>query len=154
MAQNNSVFQLLKNTSDKQQKFPYGSVFQMLPHSCSPMQLQKRRDCQVSMQILPNGRTISLSSHGKKVGAVTLLSSQSRTSELVNLNVDQEHRGQEFGKQLVFEAIHTAKSMGKNKIQLQSEDNGSRKLIRWYEGLGFKQIGRGRDGYPLMEKYI
>ena len=51
-------------------------------------------------------------------------------------------------------AAAAAQAMGKSVLRLESEDNGSGKLTKWYENQGFKKKGIGPQGYDQMEASV
>ena len=72
-------------------------------------------------------------------------------AKLYNLEVEPAKRKRSAGKDLVQKAAQQAVAMGKDKLVLESQDNGSGKLDRWYRGQGFKASGRsgGMNSFEL-----
>lgn len=77
-------------------------------------------------------------------------------AKLYNLEVGSAKRGGGGGKELVHKASQEAIAMGKKKLLLDSEDNGTGKLDNWYKKQGFKAIGQnnGMNSFelPLQRK--
>ena len=76
------------------------------------------------------------------------------TIELTDLGVEQPHRGQGLGGALMASALETGLRMGRSTVSLAAQDNGSGHLVRWYQGIGFTQVGVNRFGYPQLEAPI
>lgn len=85
-----------------------------------------------------------------KMGSADL-HDQGSGAKLYNLEVNRKNRGSGGGMELIRKATEEAVSMGKDKLLLDSQDNGSGKLNKWYESQGFKQAGRnnGMNAYEL-----
>lgn len=77
-------------------------------------------------------------------------------AKLYNLEVGVGKRGAGGGKELVAKASQEAMAMGKKKLVLDSQDNGSGKLDNWYKNQGFKSTGKnnGMNSFemPLQRK--
>lgn len=97
---------------------------------------------------------ITVRYQGKDVGSVELIPKGQQKAEIVNLHVDPLHRKKNLGQKLVKSAINSAKRIGKSIVSLQSQDDGSGKLTRWYESMGFVRKGIGSNGYIALETYV
>jgi ribosomal protein S18 acetylase RimI-like enzyme len=108
-----------------------------------------------NLSIIPSGgshdsRKLSVLVDGRNAGSVEVRNAGQNTARLVNLKVNEEFRGAGAGKALVDAAKKAGRQMGKNKIVLESEDNGSGKLDSWYQKQGFMRIGNDEHGYAKM----
>ena len=100
----------------------------------------------------PGGaRQIRIAAGGREVGSVELLDGGRDAVRVVNLKVDPEQRGQGAGSHLMRAAAFEGMRMGKSRVTLESQDNGSGKLTRWYEGMGFMPRGRSDRGMVVLE---
>jgi ribosomal protein S18 acetylase RimI-like enzyme len=78
------------------------------------------------------------------VGVYVLLPTRPETVELVNLSVAYNQQGKGIGKQLVLDAIQTAKSIGYKTIEIGT-GNSSIGQLALYQKCGFRIIGVDLD---------
>lgn len=78
------------------------------------------------------------------VGVYVLLPTRPETVELVNLSVAYNQHGKGIGKQLVLDAIQTAKSIGYKTIEIGT-GNSSIGQLALYQKCGFRIIGVDLD---------
>ncbi|MFP5112998.1 GNAT family N-acetyltransferase [Bacillaceae bacterium C204] len=78
------------------------------------------------------------------VGVYVLLPTRPETVELVNLSVAYNQQGKGIGKQLVLDAIQTAKSIGYKTIEIGT-GNSSIGQLYLYQKCGFRIIGVDLD---------
>lgn len=74
------------------------------------------------------------------IGIYVLLPTRPETVELVNVAVDEGHQGRGIGKQLVLDAVKTAKKNGYKKIELGTGNSGIGQLAL-YQKCGFRITG-------------
>lgn len=91
---------------------------------------------------------------GHEAATAVIKPTSATTAKLTDLKVSLEKRGQGLGRELVKDAARAAYAMGKSTIQLESQDNGTGRLTRWYERQGFRRKGKGKHGYEAMEAPI
>jgi GNAT superfamily N-acetyltransferase len=96
-------------------------------------------------------RQIRIATGSREVGSVEVLDAGKDAVRVVNLKVDPSQRGQGAGAQLMRAAAFEGLRMGKTRVTLESQDNGSGKLTRWYEGMGFMPRGRSDRGMVVLE---
>lgn len=94
---------------------------------------------------------IRLAAAGREIGSLEVLDAGRDAVRVVNLKVDPDQRGQGAGAQLMRAAAAEGMRMGKTRVTLESQDNGSGKLTRWYEGMGFTPRGRSDRGMVVLE---
>ncbi len=94
---------------------------------------------------------IRIAAAGREVGSLEMLDAGRDAVRVVNLKVDPDQRGQGAGAQLMRAAAAEGMRMGKTRVTLESQDNGSGKLTRWYEGMGFMPRGRSDRGMVVLE---
>lgn len=94
---------------------------------------------------------IRIAAGGREIGSVELLDGGRDAVRVVNLKVDPDQRGQGAGSHLMRAAAFEGMRMGKTRVTLESQDNGSGKLTRWYEGMGFMPRGRSDRGMVVLE---
>ena len=51
-------------------------------------------------------------------------------------------------------ALRTGLQLGKSRVVLGSQDDGSGRLTRWYQRMGFSQVGINERGFPQLEAPI
>lgn len=78
------------------------------------------------------------------IGVYVLLSTRSRTVELVNVAVIEKQHGRGIGKQLVLDAIRVAKEKGYKTIEIGT-GNSSVGQLMLYQKCGFRIIGVDKD---------
>lgn len=74
------------------------------------------------------------------IGVYVLLPTRDETVELVNIAVAENEQGKGIGRQLVKDAIHTAKSRGYKTIEIGT-GNSSIGQLALYQKCGFRIIG-------------
>ena len=72
-------------------------------------------------------------------------------AKVFNLNVDPRHRGEGGGRELLRAMAREGMREGRSVLRLTSEDRGSGRLTRWYEGMGFRRVGIGERGMTALE---
>lgn len=94
---------------------------------------------------------IRIATGGREIGSVEIFDAGRDAVRVVNLKVDPDQRGQGAGAHLMRAAAVEGMRMGKTRVTLESQDNGSGKLTRWYEGMGFMPRGRSDRGMVVLE---
>ncbi|HKI03226.1 MAG TPA: GNAT family N-acetyltransferase, partial [Thermoanaerobaculia bacterium] len=100
--------------------------------------VQAKPDFRVVTSSNGDTRRIRIAAGGREVGSVEVLNADRDAVRVVNLKVDPDHRKLGAGVQLMREAAREGMRMGKARVTLESQDNGSGKLTRWYERMGFQ----------------
>jgi ribosomal protein S18 acetylase RimI-like enzyme len=109
---------------------------------------------QIKTSIANLGRQhIALYERGRAVGGADVVLEGSRT-KLYNLHVDAEHRSRGGGEALVRAAAVASERIGKRTIALEADDDGSGKLLRWYQSQGFRSTGTDSAGRPALEANV
>ncbi len=90
---------------------------------------------------------------GNLAGSVTVEERDRNTIGISNLEVEARFRRRGLGRALVVSALETGMHLGRREAMLISADRGSGRLTRWYERLGFQQIGCD-SGYPELRASI
>lgn len=93
-----------------------------------------------------------------QIGIVNLVifKEQNRKGEgfIYNLYVCEDNRGKGYGKALLDNAMHIAKSRGCNKVSLEWDGRDSPYwVLRWYENNGFEEKSFA-ENYSRMEKIL
>ncbi len=96
---------------------------------------------------------IDLYEHGRPVGGADVVVERG-DAKLYNLSIGEEHRGRGGGEKLLAAAAAASGRIGKQKLRLDAQDDGSGRLMRWYEKQGFQRAGEGRDGMPAFEASV
>ncbi|MGG3941098.1 GNAT family N-acetyltransferase [Peribacillus psychrosaccharolyticus] len=78
------------------------------------------------------------------IGIYVLLPTRPETVELVNVAVDEVHQGKGVGKQLVLDAVNTAKKNGYKTIEMGT-GNSSIGQLALYQKCGFRITGVDLD---------
>ncbi len=91
---------------------------------------------------------------GQQVGSVMVHARGQSAIEVSDLGVDPAHRSQGLGGVLMASALRTGLQLGKSKVVLGSQDDGSGRLTRWYQRMGFTQVGINDRGFPQLEAPI
>jgi hypothetical protein len=91
---------------------------------------------------------------GREVGSVMLHTKERAAIEITNLTVEPGHRERGIGTLLMASAMRTGLKLGKSKVTLAAQDNGSGHLVQWYKRMGFAQIGVNKLGYSQLEAPI
>jgi len=94
---------------------------------------------------------IRIAAGGREIGSVEVLDAGRDAVRVVNLKVDPDQRGNGAGAHLIRAVASEGMRMGKTRVTLESQDNGSGKLTRWYERMGFTPRGRSDRGMVVME---
>ncbi len=98
----------------------------------------------------PGRQHLELYERGRAVGAADMVVEGPR-AKLYNLRVEAEHRGRGGGEELVRAAAIAGERIGKRTLALEADDDGSGKLVRWYQSQGFRPAGETQDGKPAFE---
>lgn len=89
---------------------------------------------------------------GRNVGSLVVhVGGGGSRAVITDLGVDSAHRSQGIGEKLLASAAQTGMRLGKPRVALTADDNGSGRLNRWYGGLGFARAGSDPRGRPLLE---
>jgi ribosomal protein S18 acetylase RimI-like enzyme len=102
----------------------------------------------------PGSYRLTAGLSGRQVGSVMVHARDRGVVEVTDLGVDPAHREHGIGKMLLASAARTAQQLGRSKVTLAAQDNGSGHLIRWYRQMGFSHVGRNSRGYPELEAPI
>jgi GNAT superfamily N-acetyltransferase len=121
-----------------------------------PAAVQRSATARVSAPIPAGGSSYRLiaGEGGQQVGSVMVHAGDSAAIEVTDLGVDQAHREQGIGTQLLASAARTGLQLGKAKVALAAQDTGSGRLIQWYKRMGFAQVGVHPSGHPRLEAPI
>jgi ribosomal protein S18 acetylase RimI-like enzyme len=95
-------------------------------------------------EYVTRGECFVAESEQQIVGVYVLLPTRPETVELVNLSVANNHQGKGIGKQLVLDAIQTAKSIGYKTIEIGT-GNSSIGQLALYQKCGFRIVGVDLD---------
>ena len=98
----------------------------------------------------PDQENLALYRGGQRVGGADLHLQQG-AAKVYNLQVDPAFRGQGGGAALLQAVAQEGMRHGRNRITLDSQDNGSGRLTRWYEHFGFQRKGVGERGHTALE---
>ncbi|MBM7585549.1 GNAT superfamily N-acetyltransferase [Bacillus pakistanensis] len=111
-----------------------------------PMSLLLLADPSLSIvkEYINRGECYVAESENHIVGVYVLLPTRPNTVELVNVAVVEEHHGRGIGKQLVMDAIQTARSKGFKTIEIGTGNAGIGQLAL-YQKCGFRIIGVDLD---------
>lgn len=101
----------------------------------------------------PGRQHLDLYERGRPVGAADVVLEGQRAT-LYNLQVAAEHRGRGGGEELLRAAAVASQRVGKQTLALEAADDGSGKLVRWYESQGFRPAGEGANGKPALEASV
>jgi len=114
--------------------------------------VQPKPDFRVVRQHSSSGQeNLSLYRGGQRVGGADLQLGGQGAAKVYNLQVDPAFRGQGGGAALMRAVAETGMSLGRSRITLDSQDNGSGHLTRWYENFGFRRAGVGERGHTALE---
>jgi ribosomal protein S18 acetylase RimI-like enzyme len=106
----------------------------------------------VSESTSGRGRSkITLSGRKGVIGSVTVDAVDESSVEATNLAVEPSQRGRGYGSELVAAAARSAEGLGRSRVTLGSQDNGSGKLDGWYKSLGFTKTGTASDRTSRFE---
>lgn len=98
----------------------------------------------------PGERHLELYERGRVVGGADVVLERQH-AKLYNLRVESDHRGRGGGEALVRAAATAGEQIGKRTLALEADDDGSGKLLDWYQRQGFRQAGAGQGGKPAFE---
>ena len=70
------------------------------------------------------------------------------------MKVEASHRGQNIGGMLMASALRAGQQLGRSRVTLASQDDGSGRLTRWYQRMGFERAGINALGYPNLQATI
>ena len=98
----------------------------------------------------PGMQHLDLYERGRAVGGADVVLERGE-ARLYNLRVDDEHRGRGGGERLLKAAAEASARAGRRTLSLDAEDDGSGRLVEWYESQGFSRTGVGREGMPAFE---
>lgn len=90
---------------------------------------------------------------GRPVGSV-MMHARGSVIEVTDLSVSQAYRKQGIGAVLMASALRAGLNLGKSRVTLASQDNGSGRLTHWYKSMGFVQAGFNSLGHPRLEAPI
>jgi ribosomal protein S18 acetylase RimI-like enzyme len=93
-------------------------------------------------------------SRGQPIGWVMVHARGDSTIEVTDLKVEPSHRGQGLGGTLMASALQAGRQLGRSRVVLASQDDGSGRLTRWYQRMGFEHAGSNSFGYPKLEASI
>jgi ribosomal protein S18 acetylase RimI-like enzyme len=94
---------------------------------------------------------LSASAGSASIGSVMVHTRDGGAAHITDLEVSHGHRDQGVGKMLLASAARTGMAHGKGRVSLHADDNGSGKLNRWYQSIGFAEQGARRKGQPRLE---
>ncbi|MBL8170397.1 MAG: GNAT family N-acetyltransferase, partial [Acidobacteria bacterium] len=77
---------------------------------------------------------ITAGAGGQQVGSVMVHERDRSSIEVTDLGVNSAHRKQGLGNALIASALRAGLQMGKTRVVLNSQDNGSGRLTNWYQG--------------------
>lgn len=95
-------------------------------------------------EYIQRGECFVAESDGQIIGVYVLLHTRPETVELVNIAVIDTQHGRGIGKQLIINAIQTAKSRGYRTIEVGT-GNSSIGQLALYQKCGFRIIGIDMD---------
>ncbi|WNB90987.1 GNAT family N-acetyltransferase [Bacillus sp. NEB1478] len=99
---------------------------------------------EIVKEYVNRGECFIAESEQKIVGVYVLLPTRPETIELVNVAVTEDQHGRGIGKQLVMNAINTAKKKGYKTIEVGTGNAGIGQLAL-YQKCGFRIIGVDMD---------
>lgn len=97
---------------------------------------------------------ITVGTGNQQVGSVMVHERDQSSIQVTDLSVNQAHRKQGLGNALIASALRTGLQLGRTRVVLNSQDNGSGHLTRWYQDMGFSRTAASRRGYPQLEASI
>lgn len=126
------------------------------PKMAAAATVQRTAPVRVSAPMKTGGNSyrIAANAGGANVGSVMVHAKDQSSILVTDLGVDPGHRKEGIGNALLASAARTGMQLGKQKVVLDSQDNGSGHLTRWYRSMGFVQTGVGRNGMPHLEAPI
>ncbi|HEX7181646.1 MAG TPA: GNAT family N-acetyltransferase [Thermoanaerobaculia bacterium] len=118
----------------------------------APSQASPRSSFHIATtSVSDSARQIRISANGQRVGSVEVRVAGQDSVKVLNLEVDTSHRKQGAGIQLMRAAVTEGVRMGRSRVTLESQDNGTGKLTRWYQRMGFQPRGRSDRGMVVLE---
>ena len=93
-------------------------------------------------------------SGGQPIGSVIVHARGNSTIEVTDLKVEPSHRGQGLGGMLMASALQAGRQLGRSRVVLASQDDGSGRLTRWYQRMGFEHAGSNSFGCTKLEASI
>jgi hypothetical protein len=87
---------------------------------------------------------------GQPIGSVMVHVRSQSEIEVTDLKVDSSIRGRGVGAELIASAASAGQQLGRSRVVLASQDNGSGRLTSWYRRIGFEQAGVNALGCPRM----
>jgi ribosomal protein S18 acetylase RimI-like enzyme len=97
---------------------------------------------------------VTAAQDGRSAGSVKLHQRGGGKIEVTDLGVDAPHRGGDVGRRLLDSALRAGFRLGGRSVSLDADDNGSGRLVNWYQKMGFSRTGiRGNAG-PRLEAPI
>jgi ribosomal protein S18 acetylase RimI-like enzyme len=91
---------------------------------------------------------------GAEAGSVMVHASRRGEIVVTDLGVSPEHRKQGVGNALIASACRAGMQLGKSKVVLSSQDDGSGRLTQWYQRMGFAPSGHDQRGMVRLEAPI
>jgi ribosomal protein S18 acetylase RimI-like enzyme len=88
----------------------------------------------------PDGRLFLASQEGKLAGCVALRKIGDRVCEMKRLYLRPEFRGKGMGRSLALKVIEEARSLGYERMRLDTLPSKMGEAIRMYRSLGFREI--------------
>jgi ribosomal protein S18 acetylase RimI-like enzyme len=95
----------------------------------------------------PARSKIELMTGHQLLGSVTVRDVDDATCEATDLSVEREHRGEGYGAELIGAVARAGAKLGRSRVTLGAQDDGSGRLDHWYESLGFNATGTQGDGF-------
>jgi len=102
----------------------------------------------------PGSFRLTAGAGGRQVGSVMVHARDARSVEVTDLGVEPAQRERGIGRMLLASAARAGLQVGRSRVALAAQDNGSGRLTRWYKALGFTQVGMDQGGYPRLEAPI
>jgi ribosomal protein S18 acetylase RimI-like enzyme len=99
---------------------------------------------EIVMEYVNRGECFVAEQEQNFVGVYVLLPTRPETIELVNVAVAEEQQGRGIGKQLVLDAIKTARTKGCKTIEVGTGNSGIGQLAL-YQKCGFRIVGVDLD---------
>jgi hypothetical protein len=88
------------------------------------------------------------------IGSVIVHDRGRSTIEVTDLVVEPCHRKRGLGGVLMASAARAGLQLGKTRVTVASQDNGTGRLTSWYKNMGFVPTGASKRGYPVLEAPI
>lgn len=97
---------------------------------------------------------IAVGMGGQQVGSVMVHRHGESAIEVTDLAVDPSYRRQGLGGVLMTSALRAGLQLGRTRVILASQDNGTGRLTAWYRNMGFAPVGCTKQGHPVLEAPI